>query len=111
MDKMAPSTLSKKVDHLQSVYGVPQALRSNLAEDLIESEFSTIWKNVLSFKHNILESNNAEVNVQPQAKPKTVFSHRAVILENRSLKFKSSLMFSIKPSIINLCQTQNSPKH
>ena len=49
------ATMSKKIDDLQSHYGVPSVNRQNVSEDLIHPVFSDIWKNVLSFRHNVLE--------------------------------------------------------
>ena len=45
----------KTVDRLQSKYGVPPSSRENSAEDLIVSEFASIWDNILSFQHNVLK--------------------------------------------------------
>ena len=45
----------KTVDRLQSKYGVPPSSRENAAEDLIVSEFASIWDNILSFQHNVLK--------------------------------------------------------
>ena len=50
------ATMSKKIDHLQSRYGVPPVSRQNVSEDLIHPVFTSIWENVLSFKHKVLET-------------------------------------------------------
>ena len=41
--------MSRKIDKLQSLYGVPPPDRKNVSQDLIFSEFSSIWDNVLFF--------------------------------------------------------------
>ena len=43
------ATMSKKIDDIQSRYGVPPVSRQNASEDLIHPVFSDIWENVLSF--------------------------------------------------------------
>ena len=102
-DKISPLKLSRKVDYLQSVYGVPPSLPRDLSEDLIAPEFLAIWENVLSFKHHVLKSTTVEAKFQPRSQPKSKWSHTSIILENRPLKFKSEKSKG-KPS----CQTKNS---
>ena len=48
--------MCKKVDQIQSKYGVPPADRQNYSDDLISSEFNSIWEHVFHFQHNVLRA-------------------------------------------------------
>ena len=99
----------KTVDRLQSKYGVPPSSRENAAEDLIVSEFASIWDNILSFQHNVLKVDSdkkSTTSLNPLQKKinskkhddrskikktsvQAKLKHRTVILESRPYKFKS----------------------
>ena len=84
--------MSRKVDTLQSYYGVPSCNRS-LEEDIIECVFSTLWENILHFKHNvnvIETAKNGEYFKETLSK-KTKFEpgFNLYRLEPRSIKTKT----------------------
>ena len=87
---VSPVTLSRKINKLQSMYGVPPSFRQEVSEDLICSEFLTIWENVLFFQHNVLKSFPIKANsIQfPQKSYKKKYHHTSIILESRPLKFR-----------------------
>ena len=72
------------------MYGVPPSFRQEVSEDLICSEFLTIWENVLFFQHNVLKSFPIKANsIQfPQKSYKKKYHHTSIILESRPLKFR-----------------------
>ena len=75
--------LIKKIDELQSSYGVPPTLRSNLSEDNVTPEFASLWENVLSFNHKILKVDNMKPDyMQRNSKPvKQKYVHSSIIME------------------------------
>ena len=72
------------------MYGVPPSFRQEVSEDLICSEFLTIWENVLFFQHNVLKSFPIKANsIQfPQKSYKKKYHHTSIILKSRPLKFR-----------------------
>ena len=76
-------SMVRKLDNLQSVFGVPPVLEVNIAAKWIEPEFATIWENVLYFKHNVLKPKMFEKNGCPYlSRPlQAKYAHRSVILE------------------------------
>ena len=72
------------------MYWVPPSFRQEVSEDLICSEFLTIWENVLFFQHNVLKSFPIKANsIQfPQKSYKKKYHHTSIILESRPLKFR-----------------------
>ena len=104
--------LAKNLDRLQEKYGVPPSFRPNPAEDLIVSEFASIWENVFSFRSNVLKiDDNEKISNKSYHNPilstkvkaekpddgskmkvslKSKLKHKPlVILESRPYKFKS----------------------
>ena len=52
--------MSRRVENLQSFYGVPESSQS-LDDDDIDPVFSTLWKNSLYFTHNLIECKGDEI--------------------------------------------------
>ena len=52
--------MSRRVENLQSFYGVPESSRS-LDDDNIDPVFFTLWANSLYFAHNLIEWNGNEI--------------------------------------------------
>ena len=78
------ATMSKKIDHLQSRYGVPPVSRQNVSEDLIHPVFTSIWENVLSFKHKVLDTANNTLKTKTSKPKKMAFKFKSsVIMESR----------------------------
>ena len=80
--------MSKKIDDLQSRYGVPPVGRQNASKDLIHPVFSDIWENVLSFKHNVLEKAERIEKVEPLP----IFKSKKM-----ALNFGSSIILETRP--------------
>ena len=82
--------MSKKIDDLQSRYGVPPVGRQNASEDLFYPVFLDIWENGLFFKHNVLDTTSNKTLKQVSftlSKPKNRMKFKfnfSVIMETRS---------------------------
>ena len=107
------ATMCKKIDHFQSRYGMPPVSRQNVSEDLIHPVFASIWENVVSFKHNVLDTADKTLKRKSAtlSKPKKKMAYKfnsSVIMETRPFNIfkeekvkktskKSSLHKSCKP--------------
>ena len=77
------ATMSKKIDQLQSRYGVPPVSRQNVSEDLIHPVFTSIWENVLSFKHKMLDTAGNTFKTKTSKPKKMAFKFKSsVIMES-----------------------------
>ena len=77
--------LCRKIDVMQSNYGLPPSYRNDASQDLITEEIAAIWNNVYYFQHNILEDlcdgNLSNAKSFPKVlKPKRI--HKSIILES-----------------------------
>ena len=85
--------LNRKIDDLQSKYGLPTPLlRNNTAGDLMCSEFATLWDNVLCFGFKIVETYKEDSDsIQVKQKSSKQKHNRSnIILKSRPLKFTSN---------------------
>ena len=79
--------MCRKIEFLQSSYGVPPSFRENTSEDLFTAEFAAIWENIFHFQHNVQKVSDESIKsvarpTQQKVSKKKCF-RMAVSLETR----------------------------
>ena len=94
--------MSRKVDRLQSLYGVPNPKKSKFMESVLPSEFAAKWENLMCFRHNVLKPpivQNTVVRSKP-APYKSKLKRQAVICGSRPIKWGNKR--SKKPKVFQI---------
>ena len=93
-DSSIVANIARKVANIQNKYGLPPPLfRSNLADDLIDPEFATLWDNVLWFGHKLLmKTCDTTIITSYEITSKLTkrkYQRSSIILESKPLRVKS----------------------